>query len=346
MANQIRLTQWLAALLLAVFVFGGVSGCTETPRAKVQGIQGLTMGTSFSMKWVSVSDTEVEAIRKEAGRLLSDINQKMSTYIEDSELSRLNRTPAAEPFVVSAELMQVLAEAQRISRLTDGAFDVTVGPLVNAWGFGPEGRITHAPADTQIDALKARVGYGFVQLDEPSHQVIREGDQYIDLSAIAKGYGVDALAELLEARGIENYLVEIGGELRAKGHKPDKAPWKLAIETPRAGERAVQEIISITSGAVATSGDYRNYFEENGVRFSHTIDPRTARPIRHRLASVTVIRPTCAEADALATALMVMGEEEGYNFAIEHEIDAFFLVKSGDGFETRHTPGFSQYMND
>lgn len=344
MANQIRLTKWLAALLLAVFVFG-LQGCNSKPQEHVVGFQGMTMGTTFSMKWVSTSEEEVESVRAEAGKLLSQVNQQMSTYIEDSELSLLNKMPHGEPRQVSSELMQVLKEGQRISELTRGAFDYTVGPLVNLWGFGPDGRITHAPDTHEIEALKARIGYRFVELDPNALSVVKDGEQYVDLSAIAKGYGVDALAQLLEARGIERYLVEIGGELRAKGSKPNAEPWRLAIETPTEGERSVQEVISLTQGGVATSGDYRNYFEEDGVRFSHTIDPRTARPITHRLASVTVIRPSCMEADALATALMVMGEEEGYNFALEHDIDAFFINKTEDGFETRFTPGFTKYMN-
>ncbi|WP_417532691.1 FAD:protein FMN transferase [Marinobacterium stanieri] len=344
MANQIRLTKWLAALLLAVFVFG-LQGCDTGPKEQVVGFQGMTMGTTFSMKWVASSEDELAAVRTDAGKLLSRVNQQMSTYIDDSELSLLNQMPHGQVRSVSPELMQVLAEGRRISVLTGGAFDYTVGPLVNLWGFGPDGRITHAPEQAEIDSLKSRIGYDFVELDPQAQTVGKQGEQYVDLSAIAKGYGVDELARLLEARGIERYLVEIGGELRARGTKPNGESWKLAIETPTQGERSVQEIISLTTGGVATSGDYRNYFEEDGVRFSHTIDPRTARPITHRLASVTVIRPTCMEADALATALMVMGEEEGYNFALEHEIDAFFISKTDEGFATRFTPGFANYMN-
>lgn len=344
MVDQMRLTKWLAASLLAVFVFG-LQGCNSKPQESVLGFQGVTMGTTFSVKWVATSEEALPSVRTEVGKLLSRVNQQMSTYIDDSELSQLNRMPHGQVRTVSPELMQVLQEGQRISELTGGAFDYTVGPLVNLWGFGPDGRITHAPKASDIDTLKARIGYRFIELDRQALQVGKQGEQYVDLSAIAKGYGVDELARLLESRGIDRYLVEIGGELRARGRKPSGEPWKLAIETPTQGERAVQQIIVLTAGGVATSGDYRNYFEESGVRFSHTIDPRTARPIRHRLASVTVIRPSCMESDALATALMVMGEEEGYNFALKNDIEAFFISKTNDGFATRFTPGFAKYMN-
>jgi thiamine biosynthesis lipoprotein len=345
MVDQIRLTKWLAASLLAVFVFG-LLGCDARPTEKVVSFNGMTMGTHFSMKWVAVDDAQLGEIRKDTGALLAEINRQMSTYIEDSELSLLNRSEPDQPLTVSAELMFVLQESRRISDWTEGAFDATVGPLVNLWGFGPTGRIERAPSVEEIEQLRERIGYRYIELFPDSLQVQRNGEQYVDLSAIAKGYGVDALAELLERKGIERYLVEIGGELRASGTKPDGSAWTLAVEVPQAGtERSVQTLISLERGAVATSGDYRNYFEEDGVRYSHTIDPRTARPIEHRLASVTVIRPTCAEADALATAFMVMGEEQGYNFALKHNIEAFFISKGEQGFTTRATPAFEAYIN-
>jgi thiamine biosynthesis lipoprotein len=346
MVSQIRLTKWLAALLLAVFVSGLLPGCDARPGEQVVAFDGLTMGTSFSVRWVDKDATRVAPIRAEVVALLAEINRKMSTYIDDSELSRLNRARPGETQTVSAELMFVLQEARRVSEWTDGAFDVTVGPLVNLWGFGPDGRIIHAPSEEEIERLRGRIGYRFIELMPASRQVRRLGEQYIDLSAIAKGYGVDAVAQLLEQNGIDRYLVEIGGELRALGLKPDGSPWKVAIEAPVAGsERIAQSIISLDGGAVATSGDYRNYFEEDGVRYSHTIDPRTARPIAHRLASVSVIRPTCTEADALATALMVMGEERGYDFAIKNKVKAFFISRGENGFVSRATPEFEAHLN-
>ncbi|MBS99758.1 MAG: FAD:protein FMN transferase ApbE [Oceanospirillaceae bacterium] len=331
--------KWPAALLLAVFV---LTGCQQAPEPKMLGFNGLTMGTSFSLQWIGTDAAQVEVLRPKVGALLSAINQQMSTYIEDSELSRFNQAAAGTQMEVSAGLAEVVREALRISEVSGGAFDVTVGPLVNLWGFGPNGRIMEAPPEAKIDELKGLTGFSNISVE--GHRIAKKGDQYVDLSAIAKGYGVDRVAALLEAEGVKSYLVEIGGELRASGLKPNGDPWRIAIETPRAGERAVERVISVSGAGVATSGDYRNYFEENGRRFSHTIDPRTGYPINHRLASVTVLRDTCAEADALATAIMVMGDEAGYAFAVEQGIAAFFISKQGEGFVDRATPAFNKYL--
>jgi len=331
---------WPAALLLAVFV---LAGCQKSP--EVVGFNGLTMGTSFSVRWVDVDPARVEALRPKVGALLKDVNQQMSTYISDSELSQFNRAPAGSRVALSQDLAKVVAAALELSKQTAGAYDVTVGPLVNLWGFGPEGRVVKAPSQEQLDALRSRVGYHALTLSSDGF-LTKAGDQYVDLSSIAKGYGVDRVAELLEQEGIASYLVEIGGELRAKGVKPDGSDWRVAIESPVEGVREVERVIGVKDIGIATSGDYRNYFEQDGVRFSHTIDPRTGYPIRHRLASVTVLRPTCMEADALATALMVLGEEEGLRFAREREIAAFFIVKDNDGFREVSTPEFEAFVEE
>lgn len=334
--------KWPAALLLAtsVFVCLLLSGC-ESEQPKIVSHQGMTMGTTFTVKWVSSqSDTE---LNKLIDNTLVDINQSMSTYIPDSELSILNRTPPGEPLSVSEPLAHVLALSKKISVETEGVFDNTVGPLVNLWGFGPDGRVVKAPRQSELDGVRDRVGYDYVKIE--GTQVVKQRQSYVDLSAIAKGYGVDLLADLLEAKGIESYLVEIGGELRARGFKPNGDEWRIAIESPTtAAERTIQRIIAVKNVGIATSGDYRNYFEEDGVRFSHTIDPATGRPISHKLVSVTVLMPTCAEADALATAMMVMGPEKAYKFAETHKLSVFLLVKTDTGFEEKMTPGFNQFL--
>lgn len=333
--------RWPAALLLAVFV---LTGCTQSPREQVIGFNGLTMGTSFSLRWVDTRTERVDELRPRVEAMLAEINQQMSTYIEDSELSRFNQAPAGTRMRVSPQLAEVITQALQISELSRGAFDVTVGPLVNLWGFGPNGRIMKAPSAASVEAMRQRIGYHNISID--GLELSKRGDQYVDLSAIAKGYGVDQLAALLEDAGIHNYLVEIGGELRLAGHKPDGSNWRIAIESPVAGERDVERIISASDIGIATSGDYRNYFEENGQRFSHTLDPRTGYPITHRLASVTLLRERCSEADALATTLMVLGDEAGYDFALEQGLAAFFIIKQGDGFIEKMTPAFADYLQE
>jgi len=343
MADLKRLVKWPVAMLLAVFV---LVGCDLFYQESVVGFEGQTMGTSYSVKWVDKNAARVQALQHRADLALVELNQQMSTYIPDSEISRFNALPGASELEVSDALAFVVAESLRISQDSGGAFDPTVGPLVNLWGFGPDGRIETAPTDAEIEAVRSRVGYANISLLENPTRLKKAGDQYLDLSAIAKGYGVDMLAELLEAQGIKNYLVEIGGELRAKGVKPEGEHWRIAIESPLTSERSIGRIINVKDIGIATSGDYRNYFEEKGVRFSHTIDPATARPISHRLASVTVLSETCAEADALATTLMVMGDVAGFQFAKEKGIAAYFLVKdaNSDGFIEMATDPFEQYV--
>ena len=331
----LRIPNRPAALLLAfLFLFG----CSSETKESIQSIAGPTMGTTYSVKWLAYDANQAAQLQSEVDQLLIDINQAMSTYIADSELSRFNRFEQDEPVPVSNALLDVLKLAQDISSRTDGAFDVTVGPLVNLWGFGPDGRVISAPSDEAISALRANIGYQKLQILKGA--IRKESGLYVDLSAIAKGYAVDKVAELLDTKGVASYLVEIGGELRAKGMKPNSVPWKVAVESPTAGSRQVQQVLMATDVAIATSGDYRNYFEEAGVRYSHTIDPATGKPINHKLASVTVLRPTCAEADALATAFSVMGEQRAYAFALANDIDAYFIAKTDSGFEELMTPGF------
>lgn len=336
---QLKL-KWPAALLLAIFVLTGCQSRQDT----VLTVQGLTMGTSYSVKWVS-KDADTAPVHAAIEQQLKDINQSMSTYIDSSELSQLNHSDSIEWRPVSSALFDVLSLSSSISRKTSGAFDVTVGPLVNLWGFGPDGRILHAPADDQIEQVRQRIGFAQFELNATQQQVRKRVPQlYIDLSAVAKGYAVDSVASLLESRGITRYLVEIGGELRASGLKPGAKQWRIAIETPDSTTRAVQQIINVDNISIATSGDYRNYFEENGLRFSHTIDPATGRPINHTLASVTVLASSCAEADALATAFMVMGEDRAYAYAMKNSVHAFFISKADNGFVERMTPGFRKYI--
>ncbi len=296
-----------AALLLA----GVLAGCSGAG-APVE-VAGPTMGTRYSVKVVDLPAALGEAaLRAGVERVLEAVNASLSTYRPDSELSRFNRSPDTGWVPASADLLRVVTEAQRVSRLTGGAFDVTVGPLVNLWGFGPGRGEDRVPAEAEVAAARARVGYARLEVRDLPPAVRKAiPDLYVDLSAIAKGYGVDRVSEYLEAQGVARYLVEVGGEVRGRGSNARGTPWKVAVERPAEGERAAYAVVDVDGVGVATSGDYRNYFEQDGRRYSHTIDPATGRPITHALASVTVVSDTCMTADALATGLNVLGPEAG-----------------------------------
>ena len=293
------------------------------------------MGTTYSVKYMSVenSPTSITSIQmqEQIESLLTDINQLMSTYIVDSELSQLNASPANVAFPISPQTEYVLQEARKLNGLSQGMLDITVGPLVNLWGFGPNKRPYKIPSETSLSEMLTYVGIDKFRLQNQA--VIKShANVYIDLSTIAKGYAVDEIANLLTSHGLANYLVEIGGEMRLAGTKVNQEKWLVAIEKPLPEARSVQQIISIGDNAIATSGDYRNYFEEDGVRYSHLINPKTGYPITHNLLAVTVVASRCIEADGLATALIVMGSEEGIKLAEEQDIAALFITKEGEEF--------------
>jgi FAD:protein FMN transferase len=305
-------------------------------------VVGMTMGTSYNIKasYLPNSLTPKE-INRQLKEVLNKVNGQMSTYQKDSELSLFNQNPSTDWVNVSPELYGVIKESLKISQLSNGLFDVTVGPLVNLWGFGPDEMTASPPDDTDVKDKLNQIGYHRLTLKDDGLFVKKEiPNLYLDLSGIAKGYGVDQAALLLERLGIMDYMVEIGGEIRVKGKNNQGQPWQIAVEKPTVEKRMIEKILSITDTGMATSGDYRNYFEVEDVRFSHTIDPRTGRPINHKLASVTVLSETSMEADGLATAFMVMGPDEGYQFAEQNHLAAFFIIKSDEGFEEKISTAF------
>lgn len=283
------------------------------------------------------------ALRAAVQRRLDRVEERMSHYQPDSELSRFNGARSTAPQPMSAETLGVVAEALAVSRASGGAFDVTVGPLVNAWGFGPAGRAPAAPDEAALAALRTRVGFELLEIDSAASTLRkRRAEVVVDLSAIAKGFAVDAVASLLADLGVGNYLVEIGGELRAAGTNEEGTPWRVAIERPAAGAPAAQRIVSLTDAAIATSGDYRNFYDLGGARVSHMIDPRTGRPVTHGLRSVSVIAERCSLADARSTALAVLGPEAGYALAVERGWAALFVTGDGVGrLVERETPAFT-----
>ncbi len=315
------------------------------PETTVQtvSLSGPTMGTSWKVSIVvplaeeTVRERAVPAIQG----ALERVNASMSTYIPDSELSKFNARASMIAVPVSDELSFVLRSAARISVRSGGAFDVTVGPLVNAWGFGPT-KVDVLPTEETLKTLRGRVGFQKVELNAAEKTVRKTTPEvYVDLSAIAKGYGVDQVSEALTEAGFTRYMVEIGGEVKTRGQNSRGGPWRLGIEKPSATERAVLEVVALENKAMATSGDYRNFYEKDGVRVSHTVDPRTGRPITHRLASVTVVSDDCISADGWATALNVLGPEEGLTIAKREGLAALFLTKTDDGaFKESVTPAF------
>jgi thiamine biosynthesis lipoprotein len=306
------------------------------------------MGTWYHIKVAAYpDDLTADNLQHEVDIRLNEINRQMSTYLDDSELSRFNRHADGDWFAVSPEFALVVSTAQQIAEGTDGAFDVTVGPLVNLWNFGPNPQPERMPSDEEIAEARARVDYRAIEVRQ-TPPALRKSQPlvYVDLSAIAKGFAVDAIAELLDEQGVRAYMVEIGGEVRTKGKKPDGEPWRIGIERPVSTGRLIQRVVELGDDALATSGDYRNYFDWQGRTFSHEIDPRTGRPVDHALASVSVIAENCMTADALATALIVLGPEEALRYAKEHDVDVLLILRRDDAFEEITTPGFASRIRD
>lgn len=332
--------------IVAVMIVTLLFGCFPSNNLDKKEVllQGKTMGTTYNIKIVVEGDAlNTQALHANIDDLLKQVNQEMSTYIPTSELSLFNHNNSTEPVKVSAGLKRVIAEAIRIGEITEGKLDVTVGPLVNLWGFGPEHKPETIPSDQLLAETKAKIGIANLTLtDNILTKAIPE--LYVDLSTIAKGYGVDVVAELVEQAGIANYLVEIGGEMRVKGFKHTGELWHVAIEKPVTDERAVHQVIVPGDNAVATSGDYRNFYEVDGQRFSHIIDPDTGKPIKHKLVSVTVIHPSSMSADGLSTAMMVMGDEKALEFAKKYDLAAYLISKTDDGFVEQSTVKFMQYL--
>ncbi|GLS82757.1 FAD:protein FMN transferase [Paraferrimonas haliotis] len=327
---------WLTLLGLAFIL----TGCAKPD--PILSLSGSTMGTTYHIKVVDNGQLpESLLLQNQIDIELEAVNNQMSTYRPKSEISRFNQMPIGS-LKVSKDLVTVLNEGLRLYEATDGALDISIGPLINLWGFGPDKRPTIIPTDDEIALVKQRSGIHNVQV-EGLRLIKQSNDLYLDLSSIAKGFGVDKVAELLRKHGATSFLVEIGGEVRTQGIKPDDTPWRIAIEKPN-GQGDIEKIIALGDHAVATSGDYRNYYEDAGKRLSHIIDPRTGKPIDHRLTSVTVIHDSTMTADGYATALLVLGTEQGLKIANEQKLAAMFIDKSDDGFVTHYSEAFKPYL--
>ena len=308
-------------------------------------ISGLTMGTTYSITLPTAYEEKRKELDMGISSILDDINQKMSTYISDSEISVINKSVGNEWLPISKELYLVMQSAQRISEQTNGAFDMTVGALVNLWGFGPIPSPVSIPDPDKLEMMLDTSGYTLVYLRSNPYAFKKEhSDTYIDLSGIAKGYAVDQISLYLEQHDIDNYLVDIGGEVKAKGQNGLDQTWRIGIEKPDINSREIQQIIKLENMAMATSGDYRNYFIIEDVRYSHTINPATGWPVEHFDSSVTVLNESTMIADALATALVVMGPEKGLSYAESQGIPALFIVIIGDQSTEHYTNAFMPYL--
>ena len=335
----------LVALIVLLAAGTGFSLLRPEPPPAELHVSGRTMGTTYNVKYRPTPNTPtVKDLQIEVDTLLAEINHTMSTYDPESELSRFNRLRTTEWVPASASLRDVLKAALEIGAQSDGAFDITVGPLVNLWGFGPDVHPDRIPLDRDIAAARMRSGLDKITLNE-SQPAIRKHhpDMFLDLSGIAKGYGVDRVAELMTAHGIDHYMVEIGGEIRVRGLKERDTPWRIAIEKPLAGERSVHTMLALSDIALATSGNYRNFFEIAGRRYSHTIDPTTGWPIDNHLVSVTVLADTSMRADAWATAFQVLGPERGMAIAERINLPVLFVIERDGQFEERVCCAFQRY---
>lgn len=326
---------------LSLLVITLVAGCKPTNAEIIY--SGSVMGTKYEVKIISQKEI-IPSMKKLIDTKLQAINKIFTTYDKSSELMVFNESPINVPQIVSSDMMNVLTIAKNVYIKSSGSFDPSVASLVNLWGFGPQLSIQKIPDHQQIVSLLSSVGLNKLLIDREKNLVTRLNDIKIDLSGVAKGYAVDCIARLLDDYKIDSYLVEVGGELRIKGKNSKGTNWIIAIEKPNFVQAGVQELIQITDSSLATSGDYRNYFEKDGNRYSHTIDPRSGYPIKHNLVSATVIAESAAEADAFSTAMMVLGPQQAIKIAEENNLAVYLIIKNGENFDVIFSKEFNQYF--
>ncbi|MEP9316415.1 FAD:protein FMN transferase [Pseudomonas sp. LABIM340] len=322
--------------LLIVLVMAALSGCGQS----VERFGGPTMGSSYTVQFVPTGKSpDAAKLKAEVDAILASLDEQFSTYRDDSVISRFNARPAGSCMTLPADMLTLWRYGEQLSQQSRGAFDLTVEPLMNLWGFGPQSRSEKVPDAAALEHERARVGHQHLRLN--GDQLCKDVDAQLDFDSIVAGYAVDQVSARLAELGLTDYLVEITGELKAVGHKPDGTPWRIALEVPSGErERQVERSVALDGIGLSTSGDYRNYFEEGGQRYSHTFDPRTGAPVRHALAAVTVAEAQALRADGLSTLLMVLGPEEGYTFAERNGLAALFILRQGEGFVTRATTRF------
>ncbi|PLK60952.1 FAD:protein FMN transferase ApbE [Klebsiella quasipneumoniae] len=343
------MTFFRAALLGACVLFSGCDSATTpaTPASTATVLDGKTMGTFWRVSVIGVDEAKAQALRAKVQAQLDADDRLLSTWKNDSALMRFNHAADTRPWPVSEAMADIVTLSLRIGAKTDGAMDITVGPLVNLWGFGPDKQPVATPDAQAIAAAKARTGLQHLQvINQSGRQFLQKDipDLFVDLSTVGEGYAADHLARLMEQEGISRYLVSVGGALVSRGMNGEGKPWRVAIQKPTDRENAVQAIVDINGHGISTSGSYRNYYELEGKRISHVIDPQTGQPITHKLVSVTVIAPTALEADGWDTGLMVLGPEKAQQVVREQGLAVYMIVKEGEGFKTWMSPQFRTFL--
>ena len=333
------MTHVLLRPVIAVSLLAALTGCWFSE--PVEEFGGPTMGSTYTVKYVRSKDSpSVELLKRETDAILAEVDVQMSTYRDDSAIEQFNQAPAGTCQVMPDGALELIDAGRLLYEQSDGAFDLTLEPLLNLWGFGPKARAEKVPTAEQLATARARVGMQHLRRD--GQQLCKEVDLQVDFNSIAAGYAVDKLVQRFNELGVTSYMVEVTGELKAAGKKPDGQPWRIGLEAPQDGERVAQRVLAVDGYGISTSGDYRNYFEEQGQRYSHTLDPLTGAPITHKLAAVSVVDKSTLRADGLSTVLMVMGTERGLAFAERMDIAAFFVTREGDAFVTQTTQAFEQ----
>lgn len=335
-----HLRKWL--FCLCVLLLPAACEVVETPLK----LSGQTMGTTWHVTLIAPTGLFVDDIEPKIGEILGRVNAEMSTYRADSQIVRFNRQTPDVWFPVSRDFMQVLETALDVGARSGYAYDVTVAPLVDIWGFGPVDAAVVPPSQEAIESALDRVGQDRLQLDAEHGRIMQREAVSLDFSSLAKGFAVDRIAEMLQQQGIDRFMVEVGGEIRLSGLSGRGDLWRIAIERPDVNARSVVQPISLTDVAIATSGDYRNFFQLDGQRYSHMIDPRTGWPVAHDLVSVTVVHPSCTVADAWATALAVIGADKAMALAQEQALAVYFIRRVGDKLVHKYTPLFSVYLEE
>lgn len=331
--------RWGGLVVLA----GALSGCGNGD--SLERFDGPTMGSRYSIQYVRHASTPgPKAVQAEVENILAQVDRQFSTYRSDSDIERFNNLPANHCQKMPTPILELIRVGEQLSSQSDGSYDLTVEPLLNLWGFGPQAREEKVPSAEALAEVQQRVGYRHLRID--GDRLCKDAAVEVDFNSIAAGYAVDTIAAKLETLGIHNYLAEATGELKAVGKKLDGSPWRIALEEPRDDQQVAKRIIAVDGYGVSTSGDYRNYFEQGGRRYSHTFDARAGAPVLHALASVTVIHPSALMADGLSTLLLILGPERGWDYARTHDIAAFFVIRADTGFVIRTNQAFERLTGE